>query len=125
MDKERYVTDALLLLKVQGYINKLRVLFQKHNIHSLKDFENNEECKDLCAFNIIQLQELKSNISNGSCNSVPCLNDTLTELRELILYNYQVVSAKQLFDYVILCISDANSTLLQNRAVFCSQYCTE
>lgn len=122
MDKERYVSDALLLLKVQGVLNKLKGLFQKHKILSLEIFENVEECKDLCAFNIIQLQALKDDISIESCNSVSCLNDTLTELRDMIVFNYQLVSAKQLYDYIVLCISDENATSLQNRSVYCSQY---
>lgn len=114
--------DIQILIKVIKYIDKMKMYIKKNNVNNISSFTNSEECKDMCAFCILQISELSKQMTKDTYNCIPFLsNGSIIPVRNMIAHDYLGLQLSVLYAFVNSCVAKENISIIKDRIKYCQE----
>lgn len=101
-------------------MDKIKNTLSSHGCNNLDAFMKDEECMDLCAFSILQINELSRQLTQETYNSIHFISTSnLIPVRNMIAHDYINMQYAVLYAFIIQ-VSNNNSYIeVRDRLKYC------
>jgi len=115
--------DVQVLLKILNYLDKMNNTLKRYHCRTSSEFVANEDCMDLCAFCILQIDSLSRQLTADSYQAINFISTgNLVPVRNMIAHDYIKLNRQVLYSFVQDCCQRNSSEQIRNRIKYCQEY---
>lgn len=114
--------DVQVLLKILNYLDKMNNTLKRYHCRTSSEFVANEDCMDLCAFCILQIDSLSRQLTADSYQAIHFISTgNLVPVRNMIAHDYIKLNRQVLYSFVQDCCQSNSSEQVRNRIKYCQE----
>lgn len=115
--------DVQILLKILNYLDKMNNTLKRYHCRTSSEFVANEDCMDLCAFCILQIDSLSRQLTVDSYQAINFISTgNLVPVRNMIAHDYIKLNRQVLYSFVQDCCQRNSFEQIRNRIKYCQEY---
>ena len=112
--------DVQILLRIKKYMDKIKSTLKNHRCNNLAAFIKDEECMDLCAFSVLQINELSKQLTRDTYNNIHFISTgNLIPVRNMIAHDYINMQYAVLYAFITQACSSNSYISIKDRLKYC------
>lgn len=112
--------DVQTLLRIKKYMDKIKSTLKNHKCSNLDTFIKDEECMDLCAFSVLQINELSKQLTQDTYSNIHFISTSnLIPVRNMIAHDYINMQYAVLYAFITQACSSNSYVDIRDRLKYC------
>lgn len=101
-------------------MDKIKSTLKNHRCNNLDAFIKDEECMDLCAFSVLQINELSKQLTRDTYNNIHFISTgNLIPVRNMIAHDYINMQYAVLYAFITQACSSNSYISIKDRLKYC------